>query len=82
MALNSASPLLKSNVVTADESHVKVNHVPFVKQLTVRKINGINWDQFVKSLYLKDLQTTITGITLFIYQLNIINSNNKKLYFR
>lgn len=56
-----AAAQLKSSAIATD-AHLKVDHVHFVKKLTVRTINGIDWDHFVKSIYLKHLQTTIIGI--------------------
>lgn len=33
-----------------------------IQRLTVNTVNGINWDSFMKSLYIRNSQTVIAGV--------------------
>lgn len=61
LSLTKSDAVLKSTNAASDVL-VKVDHVHFLKKLTVRTINGIDWNHFVKSVYLKDSQTILIGM--------------------
>lgn len=60
------------------QEHTEVNGITHIRNLEVTNINGINWNDFYRSLYLKDSPQPIEGIKrIDVKHVLLIEERNK-----